>query len=159
MNEALIANWNANVRPDDIVWHLGDFAFASIDKIEHILSRLNGRKHLVFGNHDKVLRNDKRVLNTYFERAVEKAFIKVPCADANRGVQDIVLNHFPELTWDKKHYGSFMLHGHCHGTMKYPFKAKILDVGVDPCNHSPISFDSIYAMLSRVVDDQSSDHH
>jgi hypothetical protein len=27
MDEALIANWNAVVRPDDIVYHLGDFAF------------------------------------------------------------------------------------------------------------------------------------
>ena len=26
MNKILIQNWNNVVRPDDIVWHLGDFA-------------------------------------------------------------------------------------------------------------------------------------
>ena len=26
-DEALVAAWNAVVRPDDIVWHLGDFAY------------------------------------------------------------------------------------------------------------------------------------
>jgi calcineurin-like phosphoesterase family protein len=27
MDEAMIANWNAVVGPDDEVWHLGDFAY------------------------------------------------------------------------------------------------------------------------------------
>jgi calcineurin-like phosphoesterase family protein len=52
-DEALIVAWNATVRPDDIVWHLGDFAYmCSLDNTAGILSGLNGRKHLVRGNHD-----------------------------------------------------------------------------------------------------------
>lgn len=158
MNEALIANWNALVKPNDIIWHLGDFAFLTMPKLEAILVRLNGRKNLVFGNHDKALRKDKRILSTYFERAVEKAYIKVPCPGANNELQDIVLNHFPELTWDKKHRGAFMLHGHCHGTMRYPFTAKILDVGIDPMGMKPIAFEVIYAKLLPIID-QGFDHH
>lgn len=150
MNEALIANWNACVKPNDIVWHLGDFAFLPIDKIEAILMRLNGRKHLVFGNHDKQLRRDKRVLSTYFEKAVDKAYINVPCAGANKGVQYICLNHFPELTWDRGHHDSWMLHGHCHGSVKHPWGGRIVDVGVDPMGMKPVSFDELVPiMLNR----------
>lgn len=51
MNEALIANWNAVVAPEDTVYVLGDFALAA-RAVEQILPRLNGRKILILGNHD-----------------------------------------------------------------------------------------------------------
>jgi calcineurin-like phosphoesterase family protein len=50
MNEQIIANWNATVRPKDIIFHLGDFAFGA--KNIAIAERLNGQKKLVLGNHD-----------------------------------------------------------------------------------------------------------
>jgi calcineurin-like phosphoesterase family protein len=50
---ALIARWNEAVRPDDEVWHLGDFArHARPERIEQLLSQLHGRKHLISGNND-----------------------------------------------------------------------------------------------------------
>ena len=50
MDEALIANWNAVVRPDDIVYHLGDFAFQleqRADRWRSVFARLMGRKRLI----------------------------------------------------------------------------------------------------------------
>jgi calcineurin-like phosphoesterase family protein len=52
MNEGLIKNWNETVSPDDVVYHLGDFAMGNRTLIPEILSRLNGRLILVRGNHD-----------------------------------------------------------------------------------------------------------
>lgn len=52
MNEALIQNWNQVVKPEDIVYHLGDFAMGDRKQIPTILSRLNGHIILVRGNHD-----------------------------------------------------------------------------------------------------------
>jgi calcineurin-like phosphoesterase family protein len=52
MNEQLISNWNSVVEPGDLVWHLGDFAMGDRKQIPFIRSRLNGRIHLVQGNHD-----------------------------------------------------------------------------------------------------------
>lgn len=52
MDAALAAAWNAVVRADDEVWHLGDFAFRSAHDAGAYLRRLNGRVHLVWGNHD-----------------------------------------------------------------------------------------------------------
>lgn len=45
----LISRWNAVVRPQDTVWHLGDVYFRE----GHLaLAQLNGIKKLVLGNHD-----------------------------------------------------------------------------------------------------------
>lgn len=52
MNEGLISNWNKIVKEDDVVFHLGDFAFAPRQEIPDIVDRLNGHVHLIRGNHD-----------------------------------------------------------------------------------------------------------
>lgn len=51
MDEALIKNWNEVVKPADLVYHLGDFCFPL--KSLSIAARLNGKKILIRGNHDK----------------------------------------------------------------------------------------------------------
>ena len=38
MNEALIERWNSVVKPDDIVFHLGDFAFAANSRWKDCIS-------------------------------------------------------------------------------------------------------------------------
>lgn len=52
MNKVLIQNWNNVVMPDDIVWHLGDFALGDKTKIPEIVQKLHGNIRLVKGNHD-----------------------------------------------------------------------------------------------------------
>lgn len=42
MDEALINNWNSVVGDDDIVFDLGDFAFASNGRWKELLQRLKG---------------------------------------------------------------------------------------------------------------------
>lgn len=51
MNEALINNWNNVVRPEDTVYHLGDFAFGGSQLWNDVLSKLNGHIYLILGNH------------------------------------------------------------------------------------------------------------
>lgn len=58
MDEAMIKNWNSVVKPNDTIYHLGDFAFHTEDAVCNILERLNGNKILILGNHDKVMRTD-----------------------------------------------------------------------------------------------------
>lgn len=49
-DEWLIETWNSVVGEDDVVLHLGDFAFKGIQEVQH---RLNGIKILILGNHDR----------------------------------------------------------------------------------------------------------
>jgi len=53
MHEGIISVWKENVAEDDIVYHLGDFAFGSKEVVRELVSRLNGRIRLILGNHDK----------------------------------------------------------------------------------------------------------
>lgn len=50
MHEVMIERWNSVVKPNDIVWHLGDFCFGK--SWLPIARKLNGKKKLVLGNHD-----------------------------------------------------------------------------------------------------------
>ena len=54
MDESLIRAWKAVVKPDDVVYHLGDFSLGlhDGDRVRSIFWRLMGRKILVLGNHD-----------------------------------------------------------------------------------------------------------
>ena len=53
MNETLISNWNHTVTdPEDLTWILGDFCRVDAGRWRSVLSRLNGRKALIVGNHD-----------------------------------------------------------------------------------------------------------
>ena len=54
MNRTLIANFNAVVHKDDTVYILGDLAHhMQVEDVNKIIEKLNGRKILIKGNHDK----------------------------------------------------------------------------------------------------------
>lgn len=65
MNEYIVEKWNSVVKPDDKVYHLGDVAMHPINHNIKIMSRLNGRKTLILGNHDDP---DINVYKPYFKR-------------------------------------------------------------------------------------------
>lgn len=52
MDEMMVQRWNEVVKPPDHVYHLGDLCICRPKHIAHILTRLNGHKRLVRGNHD-----------------------------------------------------------------------------------------------------------
>lgn len=66
MDETIIERWNAVVKHDDYVYHLGDVIFDT-RKTASIFTRLNGKKRLILGNHDAVKGS---VLINYFEKVV-----------------------------------------------------------------------------------------
>lgn len=56
-NEYMVEKWNSVVGPDDPILHLGDvfvwFKDGQGKFVSDILPRLNGKKYLIMGNHDK----------------------------------------------------------------------------------------------------------
>lgn len=66
MDQDIVERWNSVVKPEDIVYHLGDvYMQCSKGYIENILGRLNGRKRLVLGNHDN---GKDQILQKYFQK-------------------------------------------------------------------------------------------
>lgn len=143
MNEALIAKHNEVVDPEDKIWFIGDLFFCQAREAKSILNRLNGRKHLILGNHDKMIRNQRPVQDLF------EAIYPDLHEESIDGVR-VVMCHYPMLQWNQSHRGSFMLHGHCHGTCEYPRAARIMDVGVDSHRYSPVSWETIKDTLGEV---------
>lgn len=85
MEETLVTNWNQKVTPEDTVYVVGDFAFASAEEIKRVLSRLNGTKILIEGNHDK---SAKIMLECGFSEVHETLQVSI------KG-ENIILNHYP----------------------------------------------------------------
>lgn len=122
MDEALIDGWNARVRPEDEVWHLGDFCRGDAGKL---LARLNGIKHLVAGNNDP--------------DATRAATGWTSVADYRETEVDgrlLVLCHYPFRSWRGMSKGAVNLHGHSHGRLKPVLRQ--FDVGVDARAFVPV---------------------
>lgn len=118
MDETIITNWNKDIKQNDIVWHLGDFAWRDVGFYKR---RLNGRINLILGNHDykKLNIRDKNLFNSIQDIHEFKY-------DDNKS---IILCHYAMRVWNKSHFGSFHLFGHSHGKLQ-PFE-KSVDVGID----------------------------
>ena len=134
MNEGLIEKWNAKVSKKDLTYIIGDFAF---ERHGYYLQRLNGKKILILGSHDKM---PQKHLQCFSEVAPAKQ-IKI-------GNQFFYLNHCCQRIWEKSHYGSVHLFGHSHGRLQ-TFNLSF-DVGVDALgnNYEPLSFEQIMKKIT-----------
>lgn len=136
MDAELVRRWNDCVQPGDEVWHLGDFAFRGRQYQEALIPQLAGNVHLVLGNHDARM-----------AAGVKKMFASVhDYREIDLEGRKVVLSHFPFERWNKMHYGSWHLHGHCHGTLKREVPGRT-DVGVDVQGFAPISAESVAHVL------------
>lgn len=154
---ALVETWNKHVKPGDVAFILGDFSFYGYQRTSAILKSMNGQKTLVKGNHDHskdtaMTVGWSRVLQ-YHEQRLEG--------------DRICMSHFPIMSWHQMHRGAYHLHGHSHGSMRYPGDlggARIMDVGIDHLavltgEYRPVSWDEIKDLLSKRRTRLSVDHH
>lgn len=127
-DEHIIAKWNSVVRDEDIVYHLGDFAFQLArqkDRIHWYFSRLKGRKNLIIGNHD--VDEDGNLHPTLASLAWEEepTWMKF----TRDGGKKLVLCHYALREWQGYHSGAVHFYGHSHG--KLDSKGLSRDVGCD----------------------------
>ena len=68
MDEYMINQWNKTVKKHDTIFHLGDFGFGKSEEIQETISKLNGRKILIMGNHDRrITKNVKKWIEMGFD--------------------------------------------------------------------------------------------
>ena len=128
MNEIMINNWNNTVSPEDIVYHLGDVYFGSQQSADRTLSRLNGRKRLVLGNHDK---GKDTVLLKHFQKiSLWRIFKEF----------NLILSHIP-LHPDSFRAVEYNAHGHIHQKTS-PSKFH-KNVCVEKTSYTPINIEDI----------------
>lgn len=115
MDERMIACWNEKVRGNkDEVVILGDLCMGKGEQANMLLNRLNGKKFLVTGNHDRLFLRDKKFDSSLFE------WIK-PYAELRDNNRKVVLCHYPIICYNGQYHGDsvYMLYGHVHATRDY----------------------------------------
>jgi len=127
MNEGLITNHNRVVGVGDTVYMLGDFGFLPQDQILWILTRLNGNKILLTGNHDKGF--NATFCHNLLASGALKEVHRPGYLEVKINGNFYVMNHYAQRVWNRSHYGTFHLYGHSHGSL--PSLGKSVDVGVD----------------------------
>lgn len=151
MNDAIVNGINNYVKEDDILYHLGDWSFGGIQNIWEFRKRINCKNiHLVLGNHDHHIQNNRTLPNVITSVHGDIRDIEEGTSDYDENckarnlfnsvnqllIKDIggvgmTLCHYAFRTWDKAHHGTWMLHGHSHGTLPTYFNtskwAKDLD--------------------------------
>ena len=136
MDKALIDNWNKCINPGDTVYHLGDFAFGGHEIVKNYRNKLNGKVHLILGNHD--YRNRIHNIEDLFSSTNNMLTLKY-------NHEKIVLCHYPMRSWDSSCHGSYQLYGHSHGLIE-PI-GKQMDVGVDANGYMPLSITQVMQKL------------
>lgn len=151
MAEVFVKNWNNKVSKGDDVYCLGDMFWSMNEyQIQAYMDRLNGHKHLITGNHDRLPPNIKA------NRWVEVTNYKEISEDNTK----IVLSHFPIFEWQWFYYNSYHLYGHTHGTLnlaQYTLQRErpngnCWDVGVDNNNYAPVSFEEIKKKIDKNIE-------
>lgn len=126
MHKELRERFNATVKPSDTVYMLGDMGF-NPKKTVSMLKFLNGKKHLIIGNHDH------GVIKTW-DGWESVSYYK----EINDCGRKVILFHYPILEWNGQYRDSIHLHGHSHGNIQH-YKPNIFDVGVDCHGYRPVT--------------------
>lgn len=189
MDSYIIDQINRLVGEDDILFVLGDWSFGGEDNIWKSRIRINCKNiHFIIGNHDHHIERGIVFKGAKREEPYGKIipgkpiggeypdYVSVDAPDMFSSIshykrisidgQEIVMSHFPMIAWDRSHKGSWMLHGHSHGTLftdaatqwagsDYWYKtSKILDVGVDSIfkifgEYKPLKFQEIRKIMNK----------
>lgn len=159
----LLNEINKRVKPDDVLWHLGDIAMGDdlVNRLKEIRARINCRNIcLTRGNHDKILRRGSKHrenLLPLFKEVEEVKCVKV----AGRM---LFLHHFAQRTWWYQGARSIHLYGHSHGTLPDDPNSLSMDVGVDTClfgheKYTPYSEEEVFHIMDNHKKFVPVDHH
>lgn len=135
MNEEMIRLWNETVSPDDLTYLLGDIAFCDPTKAAMFVSRLNGRKILIEGNHDAKLVKHQGFRDCF--ESIHKYY------EIYHNNTKVCMFHYPIMEWNQCHRGSVMLHGHLHGNPSGLEQYRSRDVGLDATGTIVTELDAI----------------
>lgn len=173
MDDTLIDNINRVVSPDDVLFHLGDFAYGIksryFDVCKGYRDRIRCRTiHFLRGNHDPTMAKvtgdpfDQRpVIYRLFTTTTEARTVVI------EGIT-IRLSHYAHVAWEGHHRKSWHFYGHSHGSAEnwldnHLIGRRSLDVGVDNAyrllgEYRPFAFSELQKMMEEKTGHKI-DHH
>lgn len=127
MNNHMIESWNNIVEDNDVVVHVGDFAMANQNRVEEIISKLNGKILLIKGNHDNI--SEYTFPHPYVESTViQHKGYRYYCSHKKEDIPDF---------W--KHWN---LVGHTHNDDPFiNYNKKLINISVECIGYKPLPLD------------------
>ena len=146
----IIKRWNEVVTAEDDVYILGDLMLGDNAHGIHCLSQLNGKLHILTGNHCTSAR--QKLYHT-LENMVEFCGYATTIKYKKK---QLYLSHYPTITSNMEanpHQAVFNLYGHTHQTTNFyngqPF---MYHVGVDSHNCYPVLLDDVITEIKNEID-------
>ncbi len=157
MKHSLLRNINSVITPKDILYILGDFSFLPSDNNVEIVKAIMCPVVLIRGNHDHsgsikkcgfadvfdeldILIGDNVVTMSHFPFWV----------DSGTGTEIGGSGNQPDRYKERrpKNVGQWLLHGHTHDTGRIRREHKMIHVGTDAWQYSPISEIDIIKLIN-----------
>lgn len=138
-DEAIIENWNKIVKPDDLIYHLGDVMLGDNEHGMECLKRLNGTIWILLGNHDSAARTS--LYNTLPNVKVLGYADIIKC-----GKWRFYLAHYPTMigNFDESNPKFWALCGHRHTKDKWcDVENKCYHVELDCHDNKPVNIEEI----------------
>jgi calcineurin-like phosphoesterase family protein len=108
----IIKEWNETVGIDDDVYILGDISWYNSANTIEIFKQLNGRLHLIKGNHDTTILKNLDLRSLFVEIVdYKELFIDKDTS--------IVLCHYPIPCFKNHFYGWYHFYGHVHSSFEW----------------------------------------
>ena len=149
MNEHIIAVHNAVVKPDDDVYVLGDLMLGDSEKGIECIKRLNGKLHIVWGNHDT---DSRKAKYSALPSVVESGHVIV----LKYKKHHFYMSHYPTLTGNLEKESltqmTLNLFGHTHQKTNFHMDMPFMyHVGVDSHKCFPVNLDNIIEEMHEKV--------
>lgn len=132
-DEVMVERWNSVVKPNDIVYHLGDVVIAR-KNLNLFMPRLNGSKRLIMGNHDIF-----DVVKDYLPH-----FKRVAAYHVLPG-ESMIFSHVPIVMTSERF--KLNVHGHTHAHNAHgevgPNPERHFCACVEWTNYTPIALEDI----------------
>ena len=115
MHLHMIEQWNKKVKKKDEVVILGDFSIGKAEETAEIIKKLNGKKSLIIGNHDRFIK--QRTFDSDLFEWIHHY------RELNDNSRKVILSHYPIFCYNgqyrtnkKGEAKTYMLYGHVHNT-------------------------------------------
>lgn len=117
MNSWILKELTTKIKPNDFLFDLGDMFWSlSSQQMCDILDQIPTKNiYKVVGNHDRYgiyygsggieVKKRFKLISDILDIQVE--------SERTGKTYMVTMSHYPMVTWNHKHYGSIMLHGHC----------------------------------------------
>jgi calcineurin-like phosphoesterase family protein len=152
MDEEIIENYNAEVRDGDICLWLGDAFLCPREKAIEIVRRLNGKKVMILGNHDK---SASWLLSVGIDVVFKGEYLNM-----HVGGRRARACHYPY--WEEgdrhnikqkpdypiKRKGEVLIHGHSH--LSNRLHGNQIHVGVDGWEFFPASREALEQLARKI---------